>query len=184
MERLVHLLTLAGTMCLALLMAAPTAHGCTCPAWTDSDCYGIAVSGIGSPYKWGGACWKTTDRSWGGADCSGYLVKAWQVPRRSAITEQYHPYGTWHLFNETTHWYAISRSYVWIGDALGYPDPDGGGPATGHVVMYVWGDPYGLAYVMEAPGSGLKIREVWKDVSSSKWRARRRHNMSRVIYLV
>lgn len=167
---------------IALLFAwscAQCAIACTCPVWSDANALNLAHSGVGSPYKWGGACWSTADRTWGGADCSGYVVKAWQVPRLSSIKEQYHPYGTWHLFNNTTHWYAIGRASAWPSDLAGYPDPDGSGSATGHVVMYAHGDPYGLSCVYEAPGSGLRIRRCWKDLSASRWRFRRRHNMIR-----
>lgn len=162
----------------AVALSAPgTALACTCPARYDSQCIGTAKSGVGSPYRWGHASWKTTDRAWGGADCSGFVVKAWQVPRASAITEDYHPYGTYHLFNQYHHWYAVSRAVAWKSDITGYPDPDGGGPASGHVVMYYYGDPQGNAMVLEAPGSGQRIRQAWRDISASKWRFRRRHNL-------
>lgn len=160
-----------------------SAPACTCPVRSDADIISLAVTGLGSPYRWGHAQWSTTDRDWGGADCSGYVVKAWQVPRGSSIKEDYHPYGTWHLFTDTTHWYAISRGSANFADIVGYTDPDGSGPASGHVVMYSHGDPYGLALVYEAPRTGLDIRRVWKDVSASKWRFRRRHNLTRSMQL-
>jgi hypothetical protein len=163
---------------LALSMVAPAvASACTCPTLWADDCVNIAASGIGSWYHWGWACWKTWDREWGGADCSGYVVKGWQVPRASATTENYHPYGTWHLFCTTTHWYPISRGSAWRSDAIGYPDPDGDGPASGHVVMYRSLDPWGTALVYEAPHSNARIQRVLKDVSASKWLFRRRHNL-------
>lgn len=165
------------TLAVSLWVAPHAALACTCPQRTDNACIDLAKTGVGSPYKWGGACWSVTNRSWGGADCSGYVVKAWQVPRTSSIAENYHPYGTVHLFNDTYHWYAISRSALWKADAIGYSDPDGSGPASGHVVMFHYGDPYGLAMVYEAPGSGLTLRHEWRDISASKWRFRRRHNL-------
>lgn len=158
--------------------SAQPALACTCPTRTDNQCIDLAKTGVGSPYLWGGAAWKTTDRSWKGADCSGYVIKAWQVPRASAITEQYHPYGTYHIFHTTQHWYKIGRKALWKADAVGYPDPDGSGPKTGHVVMYHWGDVCGRAMVYEAPGSGQKIRHDWRDISATKWQFRRRHNMT------
>lgn len=173
----------AALLCGALGSTPVPALACTCPARAEVDCLRLASSGVGSPYAWGGARWSTKNRSWGGADCSGFVVKAWQVPRTSAITEQYHPYGTYHLFNNSTHWYAVSRASVWFADAVGYPDPDGSGSATGHVVLYDGGDPYGLALVYEAPGSGMRIRHAWRDISAPKWRFRRRHNMRRTLYM-
>lgn len=152
---------------------------CTCPPRTDQACIDMAKSGVGSPYVWGGARWSTTNRSWGGADCSGYVVKAWQVPRKSSITEQYHPYGTYHLFSTSTHWYSVSRAAMAKADIVGYSDPDGDGGASGHVVMFHYGDPYGMAMVYEAPRTGLRLRHAWRDISASKWKVRRRHNLSR-----
>ncbi len=162
--------------------AAPAARAwaCTCPSATPDGCISIARSGVGSPYLWGHAAWSTRDRNWMGADCSGLVVKAWQVPRASATWEDYHPYGTWHLFRTSTHWYGIQRGAVDKADAVGYPDPDGSsGPATGHVVLYYYGDAYGNAMVIEAPGSGQRIRQDWRDVSAYKWRFIRRHNLQR-----
>lgn len=166
------------------IIAPPAAAACTCPSRTDAACITTARTGLGSPYVWGGACWSTTDRDWGGADCSGYVVKAWQVPRYSSIREQYHPYGTWHLFNGDDHWYAVGRSTASFADAVGYPDPDGSGSASGHVMLYYYGDPYGMALVFEAPRAGADIRHGWRDLSASKWRFRRRHNLYRTLYLV
>lgn len=169
-----------GAIAVAALVAigAQPALACTCPTRSDSQCIDTARSGVGSPYSWGHARWKTTDRTWGGADCSGFVVKAWQVPRASAITEDYHPYGTYHLFNTSYHWYTIARKSLWKSDIVGYSDPDGSGSATGHVVMYYYGDVYGTAMVLEAPGSGLKIRQAWRDISATKWGFRRRHNLT------
>lgn len=171
-------LVLAFALAGAIAPGTQTAHAeCGCGYREDLDILTMARSGVGSPYKWGGACWSTSNRSWGGADCSGFVVKAWQVPRASKITEDYHPYGTYHLFNHTTHWYSISRSYMRQSDLLGYSDPDGSGPLTGHVVMYHYGDRWGTAMVYEAPGSGQRIRHAWRDVSASKWKVRRRHQL-------
>jgi cell wall-associated NlpC family hydrolase len=168
-----------GVLAIVLALGSGTgvAAACTCPVRTDFQCLDTAATGVGSPYWWGHAAWSTGDRDWKGADCSGFVVKAWQVPRTSVTWEDYHPYGTSDLFGASYHWYTVSRSTATRADGVGYPDPDGSGSATGHVVLYDRGDPYGTALVYEAPGSGLRIRHVWKDLSASKWRVRRRHNM-------
>jgi len=171
------LIASAITCAVGPLRATPALAACTCPLRSDNACLDMAASAVGSWYKWGGACWKTTDREWGGADCSGLVVKAWQVPRSSKITENYHPYGTWHLFNHTTHWYAVKRASLWKGDIVGYSDPDGDGPASGHVVMYYYGDKWGLIRAYEAPRTGQRIKFGWRDISASKWKFRRRHNL-------
>lgn len=164
---------------LGALTVPSHAIACTCPVRSDAACINTAQSGLGSPYAWGGARWSTYDRDWGGADCSGFVIKCWQVDRASSIYEQYHPYGTYHIFNTGEHWYSIPRSSVARADAVGYSDPDGSGPATGHVVLFDRGDPWGWALVYEAPGTGLRIRHAWRDISASKWRFRRRHNLVR-----
>lgn len=171
---------LAAVVALVAVLAlgsAATAHAaCTCPLRTDNACIDLGQTGIGSPYWWSHACWSTTNRNWGGADCSGFVVKTWQVPRSSPITEDYHPYGTYHLFNYRYHWYPVARSTAWKGDAVGYPDPDGAsGPQKGHVVLYYTGSAYGNAYVLES--TPPRIVKHWRSLSGSKWGVRRRHNL-------
>lgn len=175
--RLIALATAMVTAFMPLVLAPAQANACTCPTKTDNNCIDLAATGVGSPYWWGHAAWSTTDRDWKGADCSGFVIKAWQVPRTSVVWEDYHPYGTYHIFCTTYHWYAIGRAAVAKSDAVGYPDPDGSGSATGHVVMYYYGDPWGNAMVFEAPGTGYRIREAWRNISASKWQFRRRHNL-------
>lgn len=175
-KRLVGVISVA--IMIALSIASPAAATtCACPIRYDHQIIDLAQTGVGSPYWWGHACWSTANRNWGGSDCSGFVIKAWQVPRSSSIGEDYHPYGTYHIFNSYAHWYWVARSEAWRADAIGYPDPDGSGAATGHVVLYYYGDPYGTVMAIEAPGSGLRIRQAWRDVSASKWRFRRRHNL-------
>lgn len=181
-QRIARWVTAAAVGAAALLVhATPALAACTCPLKWDVEIIDIAYSGVGSPYLWGHAAWSTRDRNWKGADCSGFVVKTWQVPRSSVTWEDYHPYGTYHLFNASYHWYSIGRSALAKGDAVGYPDPDGAGSASGHVVLYFYGDPYGRAKVFEAPGTDQRIRFAWRDISSSKWRFRRRHNLVRTV---
>jgi hypothetical protein len=175
---------LAATCVLAAVLALGTVgaahaqdygYSCFCPLRTDDNCIVLGKSGIGSPYWWGHAFWRTTDRDYGGSDCSGFVIKAWQVPRNSAIGTDYHPYGTWDIFNQRWHWYPVGRSTAARADAVGYPDPDGGGDTSGHVVMYETGSAYGQAYVQEA--TPPRIVRHWRNLSGSLWRVRRRHNM-------
>lgn len=160
---------------LALGPAAAANAACTCPSRTDYACISLGNTGVGSPYDWSHARWSTANRNWGGADCSGFVVKAWQVPRSSPITEDYHPYGTYHLFNFRYHWYPVARSTAWKADAVGYPDPDGNGQLKGHVVLYYYGSAYGNAYVLES--TPPRIVKHWRSLSGTKWGVRRRHNL-------
>lgn len=161
-----------------VLAIATPALACTCRTMIDTSIIDLGRSGVGSRYWWGHACWNPSNRAWGGADCSGFLDKAWQVARPSATTEDYHPYGTWHLFNSNPHWYSIDRGRAFKGDACGYPDPDGSGSMTGHVVLYWFGNPYKIAWVLEAEGSATGIVQHTRDLSNDKWRFIRRHNLT------
>ncbi len=65
-----------------------------CPEISVSDIIDYAADGVGSHYVWGGSTWDSSDRSWGGADCSGYAAKVWQVPKYTDSRTTYHPYST------------------------------------------------------------------------------------------
>jgi hypothetical protein len=155
------------------LGSAASAMACTCPTVTDSSCIDRGETGVGSPYWLGHACWNMTYRNWGGADCSGFVIKSWQVPRASYITEDYHPYATGDIFNTTPHWYKQYRVNLWKADAVGYPPP--AGQPYGHVLMWYFGDKNGTSYVLEATGS--RIQEHYRDISGGQWQFRRRHNL-------
>ncbi|MFA5845000.1 MAG: hypothetical protein WC971_09260 [Coriobacteriia bacterium] len=168
------------TVVLALAMTLATATSalaCTCPTMVDWSIIDRGQTGVGSHYWWGHACWNPSNRAWGGADCSGFVGKSWQVARPSPTTEDYHPYGTWHFFNSNPHWYPIDRGQAFKGDACGYPDPDGTGTGTGHIVLYWFGNPYKTAWVLEAAGSATGIVQHTRDLSNGKWKFIRRHNV-------
>lgn len=174
MKRLATRLLAVGALVAVLALGSATlALACTCPLRSDRQCIATGDTGVGSPYWLGHGCWRTTDRSWGGADCSGFLTKCWQVPHGSPTGEDYHPYSTGDIFEHTYHWYGVSRGNAVCADAIGYPPP--AGALYGHVMMYCSGNPYGSAFVMEATGS--HIQKHYRDVSGSQWHFRRRHNL-------
>ncbi|MBA4371094.1 MAG: hypothetical protein C0418_05915 [Coriobacteriaceae bacterium] len=175
LRRFATLATVPLAVVFALAAAPAEALACTCPTRYDYQCIDFARTAVGSWYVWGGSQWSTTDRNWKGADCSGLLCKGWQVAVASRADSAYHPYSTTNLFNNTYHWYSVSRGSAWKGDAVGYPPA---GTESGHVVMYYYGSPYGQAYVIEAPRAGYRIRQGYKDISASKWQFRRRHNLT------
>jgi hypothetical protein len=170
----------ATTLMAAVLLGAALALGsatsalaCTCPTVTDNQCIDLGATGAGSPYWLGHACWSTSNRNWGGADCSGFLIKSWQVPRSSRISEDYHPYGTSTIFTTAPHWYKTYRVNLCKADAIGYPPP--AGQLYGHVIMWYFGDKNGVSYVLEATGS--RIQAHYRDISGGQWQFRRRHNL-------
>jgi len=142
------------------------------PLISRDDIIAYAESGVGSPYVWGGDKWDPNNRKWGGADCSGYVLKAWQIPYAAAYTESVgHPYNTYNFYYEQTHWYPIERDELQKGDMLVYRDKSGG-----HSVIYHYGDKWGNAVVYEARSKKTGIVHAMRYIPSY-FVARRRHNL-------
>lgn len=100
----------------------------------------IGISGIGYSYWWGharwqpggvsnpgkctGSCGSCSHKAYpsgpeNGADCSGFVAKAWKVPDSNAdITTQAHPYSTSDFKNDTSQWTTVPKSQAQAGDAL------------------------------------------------------------------
>jgi hypothetical protein len=136
-------------------------------AWTVTDAMNRAKSGVGFSYWWGGGCWSPGSSSKGsctgscpscshsgswGADCSGYVAKAWQVPRTSATTTCSHPYSTDNFYNEEREWKTIPRSQARRGDAFVYRKN-----GAGHIFLVDSGDPWGSIKAYEAKGCSYGI---------------------------
>lgn len=141
------------------------------PEIAPSEILDIAISGVGSPYIWGGGCWDPSDRSRLGADCSGYVGKVWQIPERSDVTTCSHPYSTWNFYNESAHWDSVDRGDAESVDAFVYNNG-----SNGHIVLFASGDPWGNADVYEARGSAYGIVHRTRTFDSS-YRVRRRRNL-------
>lgn len=105
-----------------------------------------AASVVGYSYWWGHGRWRWDGADHGscsgscpscshsggyGADCSGFVAKAWQVPGPSDIATDSHPYSTYNFRYESHHWKQINRSDTKQGDAMVYRS--GGG---GHIFLY------------------------------------------------
>jgi len=83
-----------------------------------------------------------------GADCSGFVAKAWRVPSSNDdITVDSHPYGTVHFDQDSSLWSTVARGNVKPADALVY---NSGG--AGHIVLYSSGDGWGSMYAYECKG--------------------------------
>lgn len=133
----------------------------------------IAADGVGLSYWWGhgrlvdgpanasqagscsGSCPSCSHSGAYGADCSGYVAKAWVVPASNAsLDTDTHPYST-SDFNDGTgngKWATVSKSAVKAGDALVYRS--GGG---GHIFLYEKGDAWGQPWAFEARGCSYGI---------------------------
>ena len=161
--------TVTATLATALLLGAA-------PTWAEpeisaEEIVDIAITGVGSPYVWGGGCWDPANRSRLGADCSGYVAKCWQVPEASAVTTCSHPYSTYNFYNERTYWDAVDRADLQRADAMVYR-ADG----AGHIVLWVSGDGWGTSEVYEARGTAYGIVHRNRSFSDS-YRGRRRHSL-------
>lgn len=140
-----------------------------------------ARSGVGFSYWWGHGRWRPegpTSSTRGscsgscpscshsgsyGADCSGYVAKAWSVPSsNSNLTTDAHPYSTYNFYNEQTHWRRISRENIRRADALVYR-----ANGAGHIVLYESGSPWGQHWVYEARGCSAGIQRNLRSFSSS-----------------
>ena len=142
-----------------------------CPERSVDEIIDYAASGVGSNYVWGGGTWDPDDRSWGGADCSGFVGKVWAVPSYTATTTYAHPYSTYNFYNEDTHWYRISRSDAEQGDGW-VRHADG----EGHTGIYDYGDPWGNPVTYEAMGTAWGIVHGSRTLSSA-YVFIRRHNL-------
>jgi uncharacterized protein YgiM (DUF1202 family) len=98
-----------------------------------------------------------------GADCSGFVAKAWRVPSSNDdITVDSHPYGTIHFVGSSSQWSTVSRSNVKPADALVY---NSGG--AGHIILYSSGDGFGSMYAYECKGCSAGCVYGLRTASSS-----------------
>ena len=178
-----RLVTSAG-VCFAALAAlvtfGPTAQAAAAiPAMTRSEIVSRAESAVGLMYSWGKESWVPDARAGSGTDCSGLVLKCWEVPRSllyqeedsdgSVISPRYTSYEFYKCLGP---WTALSsRSLLKPGDILAYSDG-----ASGHVVIYAQGDNWNSPIVYEAPGTGKTIRRASRYLSSS-YLPRRRSNL-------
>lgn len=156
------LTTLLTGLCLLLSPAVPAAHAAV-PTLTRSEITARAESAIGLTYTWGKESWVPNTGVGAGTDCSGLVLKCWEVPRTMLYQEEdglnatiAPRYTSYDFYNCLGPWYALSsRSSLKEGDILAYNDGD-----SGHVVIYAGGDDWNSPIVYEAPGTGLTIRRA------------------------
>ncbi len=161
---------------------------------TTTDIIARAKTGVGFSYWWGhgrwltsgatstnkgtcsGSCPSCTHSGSYGADCSGYVAKAWAVPDwNTDIGRDAHPYSTDHFYNRTDlEWSRVNRSYSQKGDAFVYRSS-----GAGHIMLYEAGDPWGTPVIYEAAGCSTGIAYRSRTVSTS-YLAIRRKNLGSV----
>ncbi|MDY0003740.1 MAG: carboxypeptidase regulatory-like domain-containing protein [Polyangia bacterium] len=159
------------------------------PAMTREQIIDRAVYGVGYSYWWGHGCWRTDGQSLGscsgscpscthtgsyGADCSGYVAKAWQVPSEIALTTDSHPYSTYNFRWESTWWSQVGWGDAKKADAFVYRNSANTG---GHIILYESGDPWGSIWAYEAKGCSYGIVHNLKQLGST-YVALRRDNLT------
>ncbi|RME79134.1 MAG: hypothetical protein D6785_11455 [Planctomycetota bacterium] len=156
---------------LLLAISFQSSLSASIPTVTRKQILDYAKTAVGSWYSWGGDKWDPNNRSWGGADCSGLVIKAWMIPYKAPYTKSVgHPYSTWHFYHQSIYWYRISRSSILPGDAYVRRTSKGG-----HMFIYAGKDSWGKAMFYEAPRRGVRIRYGTRSVTSDYVVVRRKN---------
>lgn len=140
------------------------------PTMTRSEIVARAETALGFMYTWGKESWAPNTGTGSGTDCSGLVLKCWEVPRtmlyqeedgeNAAISPRYTSYDFYHC---TGPWAPLSsRLELKEGDALAYNNG-----SSGHVVIYAGGDVWNSPIIYEAPGTGRALRRASVYLSSS-----------------
>lgn len=146
-------------------------------AMSREEILALAQSGVGYSYWWGHGRWDPTSKAYPGkcsgscgkcshwaspkggpeygADCSGFVAQAWQVPNEGSPKVDRHPYSTYNFRYQKTHWYPIKKSDLKAGDALVYNTG-----SKGHIVLFEKWTGGGKAMAYEC--SGCKVGCIHK----------------------
>ncbi len=162
------------------MACAPAASAASIPTLTRAEIISRAESALGTAYTWGGESWVPDTASGAGPDCSGLILKCWEVPRQLLYQEEdgvnadIDPrYTTGEFKYNSGPWFSLaSRSSLAAGDIM-VKHLDG----AGHVVLYAEGDAWGYPIVYEAPYTGATVRRASKYLSE-EYQPRRRESLS------
>lgn len=175
-----HLVTCGSLLTLTLsLFGLPAPAEAAAPPMSRPEIIARAESAIGTKYTWGRESW-SPNTSGPGPDCSGFVLKSWEVPRtmlyqeedgvNASITPRYTTYS---FLNNLGPWTSLSsRADLLPGDALVYNDGTGG-----HIVLYADGDAWNYPIVYEAPYTGARVRRASRYVGSA-YQPRRRSGLT------
>jgi len=171
--------TVAGALALCAAALVVNSAAAAPEPMTRDAIIDLAVSAVDYSYYWGHGSWRTDGTQHGscsgscpdcthsgsyGADCSGFVAKAWQVPNPSPVSTNAHPYSTQSFRYSSTHWSQIDRGTAKRADAMVYRNSSNSG---GHIVLYSSGDPWGSLYAYEARGCSPGIVYNLRTCSSS-----------------
>jgi uncharacterized protein YraI len=138
-----------------------------------------AQLGVGYSYWWGHGAWREDGAQRGacfgscpncthqddyGADCSGFVAKAWQIPSPTPLATDRHPFATYNFYHQSSsHWDVVPRSELQPADALVY-----NANGSGHIVLVEKStDPWGSLWLYEARGCSYGIVHNLRTISTS-----------------
>jgi hypothetical protein len=180
---------------LAIAVAALGQQAEAAPAsMTRDQILNLGKTVVGYSYWWGHGRWRLDGTSHGscsgagcpscthhatgsgeyGADCSGFVAKAWQVPGPIAVTTDGHPYSTWSFAGSSSYWSPVSRGSALAADAFVYNNG-----SEGHIWLYEKGDPWGSAWAYECKGCSYGC--VHNLRGTGGYSVRRRANIANVV---
>jgi hypothetical protein len=171
----------------AVLLGSAAGDAGAAPAPMTRDAIiNLGKTVVGYSYWWGHGRWRSDGTQHGsckgscpscthsgsyGADCSGFIGKAWQVPSPSPITTDAHPYSTWSFAGSSPYWDPVSRGSVKAADSFVYNTG-----SAGHIWLYKSGDGWGSSYAYECKGCSYGC--VYNLRGTSGYAARRRINVT------
>jgi hypothetical protein len=149
-------------LCSATPPAVSTGDGFASTVVSRASFLSIANAAVGFSYYYGGGnfaaganpgtctgtCPSCSHSGAYGADCSGFVAKAWLLPEALPMDSNRHPYTSTQFTVTNTKWSTISRSSMQAGDALA---------TSGHVMLYEKDDPWGSFWAFEARGCSYGV---------------------------
>ncbi|MBI5531897.1 MAG: VCBS repeat-containing protein [Deltaproteobacteria bacterium] len=167
------------TLLLGLLaLTTASLHAAAAPSpMTREEIEQRAKYGVGYSYYWGHGSWRTDGASHGscsgscpncshsgkyGADCSGFVAKAWQVPSDISLTTDAHPYSTYNFYNQSTWWSNVAISAMELSDAAVHNDG-----SSGHIVLFQKKGSGGNIWAYEARGCSYGIVHNQRSLNST-----------------
>lgn len=169
-------LTSIGLLCIFTLLFQTSAAFAVPPKMDLHEIIARAQTAVGTTsaytqgnwYTWGAEGWTPYEGDIGndgvddqnGADCSGYVLKSWQVPYSMSyqLENPSTRYTTSEFYYNNTYWYEISRSSMQQGDIF---------VRDGHTFIYHQGDAWGQPLVFEAAETGTRMHHISRSADSS-----------------
>ncbi len=174
-------------------------------AMTREQILDLAKAGMGHGYKWGGSTWTLDGSRKGqcmlregfpegcpdcdypsdkvGADCAGFVGKAWQLKKPTPVDQDFRPYSAGDFFSGSSEWKEISFNDLRPGDGLArsshtvlFKELSGGAYQTYEAMGCKWNMTEGTHKIDASTGV-----ESRPGKSDRQWRAIRRLDVKEAI---